>query len=103
MFFSAAPATGFTLVSSFTAPEDLTLRAAIFSGSGNQMLSLDPDFTQPDQNGFTPDFQLFAADYSLGKPQLFVFDDLAYPLLKKQTLYWGTTGPSDCQLQLFFS
>lgn len=100
-----------TVQGSFTAPEDLTLRQVLFStmpdalSDGNvQVLSLDPDLTLLEPAEVNQQFQLIAVtgNSPKGAEHLTWFRDLAFPLLKGQTLYWGGSGVNDI-VQLFFS
>lgn len=102
------------LQGSFKAPEDLTLRQVIFTTSSQfgfaqqtnaQVLSLDPDLTIPAAEAVSQAFQLtFISDLEPGVSiaSSMTFKDLAFPLLKGQTLYWGGSGVNDL-IQLIFS
>ncbi len=89
---------------SFTAPEDLTLRQARFTMGDNAAYSAwvttDPDQSQVDPNTVATSFQLVATvDQSTSAiPQLIVFENLSFPLVKGQTLYMGGSGRDTIQL-----
>lgn len=98
---SIEPGTIFDLVMSFTAQQDLTLRGVVFTGTKQQLLTIDADLTPLVKGQQNSDFQLLAIDSTGIGSQVF-FNDLAFPLAKGQTLYWGNQG-ADCTIQLFFS
>lgn len=89
----------FSVVGKFTAPEDLTLRKVIFFGPG--IVSIDPDLTLLEANIVSQEFQLIALVED-SRPITQIVDNLAYPLLTGQTLYYGSTT-SGSAVQLIFS
>jgi len=92
------------------APMDLMLRQVHFTqgdvitaGGYLLVVSTDPDLTAPDPAAVSTAFQLTAfLDASVGKvPLTQSFENLAFPLLKGQSLYLG--GGGIVIFQLIFS
>jgi hypothetical protein len=106
----------------YTAREDLTLRQVIFTsapsgiigsvGRSVQIVSTDPDFTLLNPGQVGEEFQLISVNEwpiptddpfnFWGHSARTMFQNLSFPLLKGQTLYWAGNGPSDL-VQLIFS
>lgn len=94
---------------SFTAQDDLTLRSVRFTagpdagvGRNTFVLSADPDLSPLMKNEVSTDFRLIAVVNDIVNSVVNVWDDLAFPLAKGQTLYWGSQGSFDL-IQLYFS
>ena len=90
------------LWSRFTAPEDITLEQVVFTGSGTQCLSSDPDLTPLEAGESSNIFQLFSANLNALANRA-AFSELAFPMPKGTQLYWGGDAKMDQTLQLIFT